>query len=536
MVSDVGVISALVIVVGVVLVARRLDLPYTLALVVTGLLLGALDLAPEIVLTPHLVFLVLLPPLLFEASFNLDYGTLRRDAPLIALLAVPGVALGALVIAALLHWWLGAPWGPLLVFGALIAATDPVSVLAIFRELGAPGRLATIVEAESLFNDGTAVVLYGVVVAAVVEGQASLARGLGQFVVVTLGGGLVGLAIGLAAAALIRRINDHLLEITVTTIVAWGGFLLGDRLGVSGVITVVVAGLLLGHLRTATMSPTTRIALGSFWEYVGFLGNSIIFLLIGERIASVGSLGRLPDVAAAVLAVLLSRAAMVALANGALQPWRRHIPWRWTPVLWWGGVRGAVALALALSLPDALPQRDWVQVVAFGVVLFSLLGEGLTIRPLLRWLGLQQASLLEAQYERHLALLYSLKQAIRELQRERREGDLSQEVAERVGAEYERAIREERRAIERMEIEHAALERHQLRQARKRALLAQRAALLDLQAHGRLGGETLSDLLAEIDASLLGLEEAEGEQEGDGVERIEARREGADAERGTAPG
>lgn len=513
---ETAIVSALLMVVTVAVIVRRFNLPYTIALVIMGLVLGVFPILPQFELTPEIILLVFLPPLLFEASFNLEFESLRENVIPIFLLAVPGVALGAGIIAGILSLMLGYPFEVLLVFGALIAATDPISVLAIFRRLGAPRRLSTIVEGESLLNDGVAIVLFGILLDHAQGGALSVSSGIAEFVQVSLGGALLGLLIGLLAMSLLHRIDDHLIEITVTTVVAFGAFLCAELLHVSGVIAVVVAGLILGRARDQAMSPTTRVTLGAFWEYVGFLGNSMIFLLMGMRIAAPELLENLPDLGIVLVAVLVSRAVIVVLSNLALRPLRQDMPWRWVPVVFWGGLRGAVALALALSLPASLENRSWIQAMAFGVVLVSLLGEGLTMQPLLRWLGLVDVQQLE--YERHLARIYAFDRALRLLDREQQRGNLLPGVVAAVRRDYETALQREHDELDALEIEHGSFREEQIRRTRRQALLAQRDAMRELNRQGHLSTETLNDLLADIDAALVRLDQPHHDTEAEAAD------------------
>lgn len=519
-----AIIIALLVVVSVAVFVRRVNLPYTIALVVMGLLLGSLrwlgigTSLPTVELTRTVILFVFLPPLLFEASFDLEFESLRDNLTPILLLAVPGVVLGAFMIAGILNLTLGRTFETALVFGALIAATDPISVLAIFSRLGAPQRLAAIVEGESLLNDGVAIVLFSVVLEIATNSTPAtthnvLSAGV-EFLKVSAGGGLTGLMVGMLATAVMQRIDDHLIEITITTVVAFGSFLVGEELHFSGVIAVVVAGLVLGRARDSAMSPTTRVTLGSFWEYVGFLGNSMIFLLMGMRIAVPQLLDNLPAVGLVMVAVLVSRSAIVGLVNAALRLLREEMPWSWASVISWGGLRGAVALALALSLPENLPGRDWIQIMAFGVVLVSLLLQGMSMQTLLNRLGLGQPG--QREYELHQARLFALNRALNTLHSEQQRGSLLPGVVSDIRDEYEAAVRKEQEDLESLEVHPGFFRKQQIQQTRRRALLTQRSALLELRRQGQLSAEAMHDLLVEVDAELVRL----GEPVSDDVERV----------------
>ncbi len=332
-------IELLLAVLVVAVVVKRIRVPYTVALVVAGLVLGLLPQLSGIVLTPDLILIVFLPVLLFEGAYNLPAHRLRRNLAPVVLLAVPGVLLGAGATAALVHWSLDLSWQVALLFGALVSATDPVAVLALFRQLGAPQRLSTIVEGESLFNDGTAFVLFTILLAAITEGSFSLAEGLLAFTVEVAGALALGSAIGFGGSLLLRAVDDYLLEITATFVAAYGAFLLAERFHFSQVIAVVMAGLFFGNYGSATaMSERTNYAVSVTWEFAGFVANSLIFLLIGLALEP----ERLGDIWWVVLIAFGASLAGRALSVYSLSPLVRgslRIPVPYRHVLLWGGLR-----------------------------------------------------------------------------------------------------------------------------------------------------------------------------------------------------
>ncbi len=387
-------LELLLAVLAVAVLAERLRIPYTVALVLAGLALGIIPQLSGIQLTPDLILTVFLPVLLFDGAYNLPAHRLRSNLAPIVLLAVPGVLLGTAATGALLHWMLDLDWSLALLFGAMISATDPVSVLALFRKLGAPKRLSVIIEGESLFNDGTAFVIFTILLSGVVGGGFDLAEGVTDFTVEVLGAIGLGSIVGYGSSLLLRTVDDYLLEITATFVAAYGTFLLAERAHFSPVIAVVVAGLFVGNYGSATaMSERTNAAVSLTWEFAGFLANSLIFLLIGLAL-DLDSLVRAWWV---ILVAFASSLAGRALSVYTLSPLLRggmRIPSRFRPVMVWGGLRGALSLALALSLPltteggEPFPERGLLLAMTFGVVGLSLLLQGLTMSPLLVALNL----------------------------------------------------------------------------------------------------------------------------------------------------
>ena len=379
------------------MLAKRLRAPYTVALVVGGLMLSALRL-PRLSpldpgqrpdwLTPDVILIVFLPALVFEGGVKLNVRDLVRNSAPLLLLANLGVLLAALVTGYLVHWTTGLPVEIALLFGAIISATDPISVLAIFKDLRMDKRLSLIVEGESLLNDGTAAALFQIMLAGIISGHLGAWKGVGQFLFSVLGGAFLGSFLGYAASRLTRTIDDPEVQITLTVVVAYSSYLLAYQLHLSGIIATASAGLIVGNLGTRNCSTQTKTALESFWAYVAFLMNSLVFLLIGLEIHVDALLRSWRPVLLTVAAVLVGRALSVYLLVPVSNALTEKIPLRWQHVIVWGGLRGALALALALSLDSTFPERTRVLDLTFGVVVFSILVQGLTVKPLLRILGL----------------------------------------------------------------------------------------------------------------------------------------------------
>lgn len=372
----------------VAMLCRRLRLPYSVGLVAAGIALALLRLSPRAQLTKDLLFDAFLPPLIFEAALFLPWKPLRRDLGVILLLATAGVALSAGITGLGMFYLAGWQWQSSLLFGILIAATDPVSVIATFKEARVRGRLLILVESESLFNDGTAAVAFAVALELVLGHALSPLDMFARLMVSAGGGVLCGAIVAGAALLLMGRTEDHLVEMTFTTVAAYGSFLLAERFHLSGVLATLAAGLILGNIGPeSVMSERGKLVVASFWEYAAFVANSFVFLLMGMREVHQNFLAVwLPAILAIVL-VTLGRAvavypccAVFARSQLRVQPSHQH-------VLFWGGLRGALALALALALPEEVPQRDLVIAVTFVVVAFSVFVQGLTIPPLLRALG-----------------------------------------------------------------------------------------------------------------------------------------------------
>jgi monovalent cation:H+ antiporter, CPA1 family len=383
----------------IAVVAARLKIPYTVALVIGGILIGALHRLPVVEslihgnrpdwLKPQIVLFLFLPPLLFAGSIEISIQLLRENLFPILLLANAGVLVAALITGYAIHWVFGLPILVALVFGAIISATDPISVISVFRELGVERRLSTIMEGESLFNDGTAVVLFGIFVAGESAHRLGVAKGVGQFFFGVAGGAVLGCLMGYFFSKVTQQIDEPRVEITLTAILAYSSYLLAQDLHFSGVISTVAAGIVLGNFGARTgMSVRTRTAVWSFWEYAAFVINSLLFLLIGIQAPPRKLIDAWRAVLIAIGAVLLGRSLSVYGLTPVSNFFSRKVPLRWQHVLVWGGLRGALALAMVLSLEKDFPFRPELAVWTFGVVAFSIVVQGLTMKPLLRSLGM----------------------------------------------------------------------------------------------------------------------------------------------------
>jgi monovalent cation:H+ antiporter, CPA1 family len=381
----------------VAFIAGRLRLPYTVALVLVGLVVSALPIHEGVELSPGLVVTVLLPGLVFEAAYRLDGDELRRTFGGIALLAVPGVLVTAAVVALVLNVGTGLPLNEAFVVGAIVSATDPVAVVSTMRRLSAPRRLVTLLDAESLFNDGTAALAFVVALAALGARPPSLAEAAAEFAVGLLISVLIGALSGFLISRVLKTTSDHLIELTLTVLAAYGTYLVADLLHGSGIIASVVAGIVLGtYGRREGLSQRAQEAIDVVWEFLAFILTGAAFLLIGFAIPLDTLAGAAVSIAWGVVAVLIGRAIVVyGLLGGAarLDHRIRHVPslpLSWLHVMNWTGLRGAVATALALSIPEGTPNRELLQGIAFGIVLFTLIVQGTTAERVLRWAGVHE--------------------------------------------------------------------------------------------------------------------------------------------------
>jgi CPA1 family monovalent cation:H+ antiporter len=460
----VGSISALLLLaVAILALTKKSRLPFTVVLVLVGMALSALaqdhptamGLLRQLDLSPHLILFVFLPTLIFESTLNLDTRQLRHNLGAILTLAVPGLLLSTGLIGLIV--WLATPI-PLpaaLLLGAILSATDPVAVVALFRQLGAPERLTVLVEGESLFNDATAIVVSRILIAVVAAGSVSditLSSGILEFFLLFFGGLLVGVVLGYLIAFVLGLIeSDPFIEITLTTVLAYLSFLLAEEvLHVSGVMATVGAGLTLGSWGRAKISPSVRVYLEHFWAQMAFIANALLFLMLGLKVELSAIWDSLDLMAWVIMAMLLARAVIIygLMPLVGRIPGARPVSLAYQTVMFWGGLRGAIAIAIVLSLPD-FPYAETFVALVMGAVLFSLLVQGLSIESLVRALKLDRLPLIDrlALLEKELSAQRHSLQRIPQLQAG---GLFSAPIAQRLKHQCEKATAQARHRIEQL--------------------------------------------------------------------------------------
>lgn len=517
--QELGFVFLLSIAALVTFIIRRVRLPYTVALVLAGLLLSA---SPDFLnldfISSQLILALLVPPLLFEATLNIKWDALKEDLAPVLLLAVGGTLIGTFIIGGIVFRVLGIELVAAIAFGALISATDPVAVIAFFRSLGVSRRLSLLVEGESLFNDGVAVVIFNlslVAGAAVSRGEATgldVGGVLGEFIQVALGGLGVGLILGyMVSHIILKNIDDHLIETVTSIALAFGSYVIAERLHLSGILAVVAAGLLVGNIGMQNTSPTTKLALESFWESMAFVVNSLVFLVIGLQIEIAQFPANAGPIIVAVIAVLLSRTLVIyglTWVNNHLYA-KRTISLPYRHVMYWGGLRGAISLALALTLTGNVFGSEVSQVLrvmAFGVVAFTLLVQGTTIERLINRLKLSQIPARIEEQQQQQATLYTKWAGKRELRRLWDEGVLFRDTWEALDATYEDEINELRVGTKIHLQRYPELELGVLLQARVDLLRAERSAIGEAARRGLISNESHQKMAREADNRLAALE------------------------------
>lgn len=448
-----GIATLMLVAAVATMISKRLSkLPLTILLVFIGMALSGLSVRMPFLeplatfeLTPALVLFVFIPTLIFESSFKLDVRQVAGNIWPILTLAVPGLLLSTLIIGLTMVWLSGFDLLVALLLGAILSATDPVAVIAIFKQLGVPERLTILVEGESLFNDATSLVFATLLLGILMAGEFTTSTALGgfvTFVVVFFGGALVGWALALIVGETLGLIEeDPAIEITLTTILAYFSFIVAEHLfHVSGIMAVVAAGLTIGSWGRSKISPSTEDFMEQFWEYLAYLANALIFLMVGMQIDLVVLVNSLDLIASVVVAMLVSRAVVIfgLMPLVGKVPGSEAIGVPFQQVMYWGGLRGAIALAIVLSLPD-FEHKDTLVAIVMGAVLFTLVVQGLSIESMVKWLGLDQLSIPD-----HLARLegdrHARHEGLQRLASLQKNGNFSERVAGHLRAACEAQI------------------------------------------------------------------------------------------------
>ena len=506
------VIGLMVVAIVVAIGAKRARIPYNVALVVGGLLISVGNLLPGVPpLNPEVVFLVCLPALLFEGGISADLDSIRADAVPILTLATLGMVLAIGATGAALHGLLGLSWGPALLLGAILAGTDTVSVLFAFRRTPVPPRLSGMIQGESLFNDGTALVAYSIL-AAVVAGGKAPSFGLvgGQVVLASVGGAVIGLALGLVASFVIRRTEDPLAEIMATTALAFASYAAAEYVHLSGAIAAVTAGLTVGVTLRRDVAPQSQVAIHTFWEYAAFGVNTFLFLSVGLTTQPEVLLDHLPQTGIAFACVILGRAVAIYLPFLLLR-WLNPaaaIPLRWQHVFMVGNIKGALAIGLVLGLPANTPSREMLVSIAFGVTFFSLVGQGLLLGGVLRRMGLIQEDPVALDVAEQQARLISSRAAHLELEALHSQGLVPRAAYDHLRSGYQVNIARAERELRRLNEQHMAQSARSLIALRLRLIDAERTALLAARRNGLIPESTAEHLLAGLDERTLEMEHA----------------------------
>lgn len=525
--QELGFVVLLSIAAMVAILIRRIRLPYTVALVVVGLFLSLFPNFLRFSVSSDLILAILVPPLVFEATLNIPWRRLKQDLVPVLLLAVGGTLIGTFIVGAIVQQSLDVTWSAAIAFGALISATDPVAVVAFFRSLGVSKRLAILVEGESLFNDGVSIVIFTLAVtamqAAVSEGGEMLTLGDAaiEFIVVAFGGIGVGLFLGyIVSYIVLKNVDDHLIETATTVALAFGSFVVAEEFGLilgiedvhfSGILAVVAAGLMVGNIGSQNTSPTTKLTLDNFWEFLTFVVNSLVFLLIGLEVQIAQMFPFVGAILVAVAAILLSRLVVVyamTAVHSRINP-QRAIPVPYRHVMYWGGLRGAISLALALTLTGTTFGSDTaleLRVMTFGVVLFTLLVQGTTVEKLINRFHLGKKLPQREESRRRQALLFAKRAGMHELNRLRENGWLFRDIWESMSQVYDEEIDAVKESIREHLQAYPELEQEWYLLAREDVLRAERTALTEAARVGLIAEEIEEELVLELNNRLAAVE------------------------------
>ena len=507
--------TLLIVVAALAILAKKAALPYPVLLVIGGLAMGFVPGLPAVQLDPDMVFLFLLPPLLYPAALFTSWRDFRANLGQISLLAVGLVLFTTACVAVLAHTLTGLPWATAFVLGAIISPTDAVAATAITSRLRVPKRIITVLDGESLLNDATALVAYRFAIAAMNSGRFSLSEASGRFLLVALGGTGIGLAVGWLASHVQRRLDDPPVQITISLLTPFAAYIPAERLHVSGVLAVVAAGLFIGWRVPQILTSRTRLNAYVFWEMMVFILNGLIFVLIGLQLPRIvhalsgRSLKQLVWHAVLIsCAAIVVRIAWVFTATYLLRlirnSWRKaesYPAWQNVTIIAWTGMRGVVSLGAALALPLTLsdgrpfPGRDYILFIAFCVILATLVLQGLSLPALIRRLGVVDDGL--ASVEERTARLKANEAALAYLAEV--DNLFPLEIVERLRVEYDDRIRQLEVCASGSEDCHNRLTTPSYQRLQQAALDVERRTIIQLRDEYVINDDVLRRIQLDLD-------------------------------------
>ncbi len=455
-------------------------------------------------LSPEVVFYIFLPVLVFESSFNLRVAQLKQSISAITALSVITLLISMTVIGVCIHFLIGIPLTAALLFGVLISATDPVAVLGIFKEVGAPRRLRTIVEGESLFNDGTALVVFGLMLSLATDSSfkdvSFYTGGIGDILYKVFGGILFGGLLGYTFSKWIHLVRENRnVEMTLAVILAHATFLFAEHIHVSGIISTVMAGVILGNYGRNKISPAVLETMQHFWDHMAFVVNSLVFILIGISIAHSASLDFFFPSLIAVFVVIFARFVSVIPVLSGLNPFLKkdqRVPFRWQIVISHGGLRGALAVVMLLLIPDNYQYLEMFQSMTVAVIIFLFLFNATTIRWLLVRLGLMSftpVDVLEAE-ESHVLVAHSMQEHLKKIHRKRY---ITDDVFQRISMSYKKSESKANKKIHSLFRKKVVFSEHEiLLILKKHCLGVERKVFHQLYAAEEISEHTLAELTA----------------------------------------
>jgi Na+/H+ antiporter len=513
-----AILVVLIVVAALYEIAGRAGVPYPSLFVLGGLVLGLVPGLPRLTLEPDLVLLVFLPPLLFAAAFETPLRDLKTNAWPIVRLSFGLVIVTIVAVAAVAQLVIpGLGWAGAFTLGAIVAPTDALAATTVFRRVGVPRVIITLIEGEGLLNDATALVSYRAAVAAVVGGAVVASDVVGTFLVATVGGALLGYVVGKVAGEIVRRLDNPPVEVAISLVIPFAAYLPADRLGLSGVLAAVVAGLVIGRRLGTILGPGSRVLWLSSWKMIGFVLNGFVFVLIGVQLPDIirGLSARSPGelVGTAVLisaVVVVTRLVWIFLAsllpNTPRRMLARHdagMAWRLTFVVGWAGLRGAVSLAAALALPSTFPERDLILLLTFAVILVTLVGQGLPLPAVVRWARWDGFDL--AGDEATLARSTAYRAGLDEIERARPLWPTHQPLFERL----ELGLRDRTQHLaseDPEETEERRQERTEHEEIQRGIIAAERDAVIGLRDRAEINDQTLRQIEHELDLEELRME------------------------------